>query len=66
MITDASPARSRARTQGAVDVGVALAGAGGGIASGMVMAATSYATLSIIGALLALTVIPFVAASARP
>ncbi|GAA0452426.1 putative MFS-type transporter YdeG [Actinoplanes capillaceus] len=64
MITDSAPTHSRAKTQGTVDVCVALAGAGGGIASGMIMAATSYATLSIIGGLLALAVIPFVAASA--
>ncbi|GIE36303.1 hypothetical protein Ait01nite_093480 [Actinoplanes italicus] len=63
MITDSAPTHTRAKTQGTVDVCVALAGAGGGIASGMIMAATSYATLSIIGGLLALAVIPFVAAS---
>ncbi|BEL07460.1 MFS transporter [Actinoplanes sichuanensis] len=65
MITDNAPADTRARTQGAVDVCVALAGAGGGIASGMIMAATSYATLSIIGGALALAVIPFVAFGGR-
>jgi MFS family permease len=65
MITDAAPAATRAKTQGAVDVSVALAGAGGGIASGMIMSATSYSMLSIIGGVLALAVIPFVAASAR-
>ncbi|GAA4959772.1 MFS transporter [Actinoplanes utahensis] len=65
MITDNAPTATRVRIQGTVDVSIALAGAGGGIASGMVMAATSYATLSIIGGLLALAVIPFVAFSAR-
>ncbi|MDI6103712.1 MFS transporter [Actinoplanes sp. NEAU-A12] len=65
MITDAAPAHTRAKTQGTVDVCVALAGAGGGITSGMVMAATSYATLSMIGGLLALAVVPFVAFGAR-
>ena len=65
MITDAAPLETRARTQGTVDLCVALAGAGGGIASGMVMAATSYAALSIGGGILALAVIPFVVASAR-
>ncbi len=65
MITDAAPIATRAKTQGAVDLSVALAGAGGGIASGMVMAATSYATLSIAGGVLALAVIPFVATSSR-
>ncbi|GAA0576557.1 MFS transporter [Paractinoplanes ferrugineus] len=52
-------------TQGLVDLCVALAGAGGGIASGFVMAATSYSTLSTAGGLLALAVIPFVAVQGR-
>ena len=65
MVTDAAPAQTRARTQGAVDLCVALAGAGGGIASGIVMTATSFATLSTAGGLLALAIIPLVAASVR-
>ncbi|BFU44567.1 MFS transporter [Krasilnikovia sp. MM14-A1004] len=65
IITDAAPPQSRARTQGAVDLCVALAGAGGGIASGMIMNATSYAALSVTGGVLALAVIPFVASSGR-
>lgn len=65
MITDAAPLHTRAKTQGAVDLCVALAGAGGGIASGMVMSATSYATLSITGGVLALAVIPLVASCSR-
>lgn len=64
MIADSAPAATRAKTQGAVDVSVALAGAGGGIASGMIMSATSYPTLSVLGGVLALAVIPFVAVSA--
>ena len=63
MITDNAPVHTRAKTQGTIDVSVALAGAG--LASGMIMNATSYATLSIIGGLLALAVIPFVVASSR-
>jgi MFS family permease len=65
MVTDKAPADRRARTQGTVDLCVALAGAGGGITSGMIMNAAGYATLSIAGGVLALAVIPFVAASAR-
>jgi MFS family permease len=65
MITDNAPTATRAKTQGTVDVCVALAGAGGGIASGVIMTATSYSALSVIGGILALAVIPFVAASAR-
>ncbi len=66
MVTDAVPPETRARTQGAVDLCVALAGASGGIASGMVMTATSYASLSLGGGLLALAAIPFLAARSRP
>ncbi|GIF01700.1 MFS transporter [Paractinoplanes rishiriensis] len=65
MITDAAPVRTRARTQGTVDLWVALAGAGGGITSGVVMTATSYPALSIAGGALAVVVIPFVVVSAR-
>ncbi|GAA3726726.1 MFS family permease [Spinactinospora alkalitolerans] len=57
--------QTRARTQGAVDVCVALAGVSGGILSGMVVAARGFAALSIGGGLLALAILPFVAWSAR-
>ncbi|MBQ0897103.1 hypothetical protein KBX37_29140 [Micromonospora sp. U56] len=60
MITDALPLNTRARTQGTVDLCVALAGAGGGIASGMILSATSYATLALGGGILALAIIPLV------
>jgi MFS family permease len=65
MITDNAPTDTRAKTQGTIDLCVALAGAGGGIASGVIMTATSYSTLSIIGGILALAVIPFIATSTR-
>lgn len=61
MIADAASPR----VQGNVDLLIALSGAGAGITSGFVMAATSYATLSIAGGVLALAVIPFVAVSGR-
>jgi MFS family permease len=65
LVTDAVPLATRARTQGVVDLGIALAGAGGGLSSGLIFAATSYATLTLAGGLLALLVIPIVAV-ARP
>ncbi|MEU8660907.1 MFS transporter [Actinoplanes philippinensis] len=65
MITDAAPPATRAKIQGTVDLCIALAGATGGITSGLVMAATSYAALSITGGVLALGVIPFVLSRAR-
>jgi len=65
LVTDAVPLETRARTQGVVDLGIALAGAGGGLSSGLIFAATSYATLTLTSGLLALLIIPIVAL-ARP
>jgi len=61
LIVDSTPLATRARTQGAVDVLIALAGAGGGAASGVVVGASSFATLSLSGGFLALALVPVVA-----
>ncbi len=61
MVIDATSAENRAKTQGSVDVLIALSGAGGGAASGVLMAATSYATLSVLGSTLAVALVPFLA-----
>lgn len=58
MVTDAVPLARRADVQGSVDLAVALSGATGGMASGFVVATTSYAVLSLSGGLLALALIP--------
>ncbi len=58
LIVDAAPPASRAVVQGKVDVLIALAGAGGGALSGVVVASTSFATLGLLGGLLALLLIP--------
>ncbi|QMV39862.1 MFS transporter [Cohnella cholangitidis] len=60
LIVDATPASSRAKTQGTVDVLIALSGASGGALSGMVMANSSFATLSLSGGILSLLLIPVV------
>ncbi|TFE23788.1 MFS transporter [Cohnella luojiensis] len=60
LIVDATHPATRARTQGNVDVLIALAGASGGALSGMVVAHSSYATLSIAGGILSLLLIPVV------
>ncbi|WP_458352648.1 MFS transporter [Peribacillus frigoritolerans] len=60
ILVDATPPTTRAKTQGSVDVLIALSGALGGGLSGMVVAHSSYATLSIAGAVLSLLLIPFV------
>jgi MFS family permease len=70
MIVDATARADRARTQGTVDVLVALAGAGGGAVSGAIVATMSYQALSLLGGALALALIPVLAvhrrASAKP
>jgi MFS family permease len=58
LIVDSTEIATRARTQGTIDVLIALAGAGGGAVSGLVVGATSFATLSVGGGLLALLFIP--------
>ena len=58
IIVDATEPATRAKTQGTLDVLIALAGASGGALSGMVVASSSYATLSLAGGGLALLLIP--------
>lgn len=59
-IVDATTLSTRAKTQGTVDVLIALAGASGGALSGMVVAQSSYSTLSLIGGFLSLLLIPVI------
>ncbi|MGG3563739.1 MFS transporter [Neobacillus rhizosphaerae] len=65
IIIDATTPSKRARTQGTVDVLIALSGASGGALSGMIMAQTSYGTLSFAGGFLSLLLIPVVIWSRR-
>lgn len=65
MLTAAVPLESRAKTQGAVDLSVALAGAAGGMGSGVVVAGTSYAALALGGGVFALLILPAVALTVR-
>lgn len=60
-ILAAVPLAVRARTQGKVDVAIALAGAGGGLASGIVVALAGFPALSLIGGAVALIILPIVA-----
>ncbi|PEP27702.1 MFS transporter [Bacillus wiedmannii] len=59
-IVDATIPSTRAKTQGKIDVFIALAGASGGAMSGMVVANSSYAALSLAGGALAFMLIPVV------
>ncbi|MEV5985598.1 MFS transporter [Streptomyces sp. NPDC052051] len=65
IITDAVPLATRARTQGLVDVSIAIAGATGGLASGMVVSAASYSVLALTGGVLSLAVLPAIAVTAH-
>ncbi|MEK4131058.1 MFS transporter [Solibacillus sp. FSL W8-0474] len=58
MIIDATTVQNRAKIQGSVDVSVALAGSAGGLLSGIIVANSSYAFLSFIGAYMAILFIP--------
>ncbi|MGZ0199678.1 MFS transporter [Streptomyces sp. RM1] len=64
IIADTVPLATRARTQGTVDVSIAIAGATGGMASGIMVAATSYPVLALTGAALSLALLPVIAATA--
>ncbi|MFD8377162.1 MFS transporter [Streptomyces sp. NPDC059679] len=65
IITDAVPLATRARTQGLVDVSIAIAGATGGLASGLVVAGAGYPVLAVGGGILALAIVPTVVVFAR-
>lgn len=65
LLTDAVPLARRAHVQGSADLAVALAGAAGGLASGFMVAAAGYATLSLTGGALALLLLPLLIAERR-
>ena len=58
LVTNATELNNRARIQGRVDLAVALSGATGGLASGMIMSITSYSVLTFGGGLFALVMLP--------
>ncbi|SFF04472.1 MFS transporter [Alteribacillus iranensis] len=60
IIVDATTFHTRAKTQGNVDVFIALAGATGGAMSGMVVGGFSFAVLAIGGGMVSLFVIPII------
>lgn len=65
LVVDGTLPHSRPQTQGSIDVLIALSGAGAGGTSGLIVAATDFATLSIGGGLLGLLLIPVIAWSRR-
>src|SRR5690625_4141180 len=60
LIVDSTEPSTRAKTQGTVDVFIALGGASGGAMSGMVIAGSSFEMLSLAGGILSLILIPIV------
>jgi MFS family permease len=58
IITDTVPLATRAKTQGMADVATAIAGATGGLASGIIAGAASYPVLALTGGVLALAILP--------
>jgi len=65
LVVDGTVPENRARTQGTIDVLIALAGATGGALSGVMMSATSYSGLALAGGFLALLLIPVLAWARR-
>ena len=58
LVIDGTSPDDRPKFQGSADVAIALAGAGGGAMSGVVMSSTSYGTLSLIGGAISVGIIP--------
>lgn len=65
LVVDATVPANRARTQGSIDVLIALSGAGAGVASGVVMAGGGFATLALAGGALSLLLVPVLLWSRR-
>lgn len=60
LVVDATSPTHRAKTQGSIDVLIALAGAGASAMSGLLLAASSFATVAVVGGLLSLLLVPVV------
>ncbi|WP_432361155.1 MFS transporter [Sporosarcina sp. UB5] len=60
IIIDSTELKTRAKTQGSVDVWVALSGTAGSLLSGVIVAYSSYAVLGFVGMYLSLLLIPLI------
>lgn len=65
LVVDSTAPERRPRIQGTIDVFIALAGAGGGAVSGVIVAAGSFAALGIAGGLLSLMLVPVIGFARR-
>lgn len=66
IVTDSTSLDTRARTQGAVDMAIALAGAGGGLGSGFVVDQAGFPVLALAGGALSLVILPVMLARISP
>ncbi|WP_153731050.1 MFS transporter [Sporosarcina obsidiansis] len=60
IVIDSTDVLTRAKTQGSIDVFVALAGTVGGLASGLIVAFSNFAVLSFLGMYISLLLIPLI------
>src|SRR5699024_11705281 len=60
IIIDSTTSTTRAKTQGTVDVWIAISGTVGSLLSGVIVARSSYAFLSMLGTYLGLLLIPLI------
>ncbi len=65
ILVDSTDLSNRAKTQGMIDVMVALSGAAGGALSGIIVANSSYAILSMAGGIFSLVLIPIVVGAGK-
>ncbi|WP_211294182.1 MFS transporter [Lentzea kentuckyensis] len=65
LVTDTVPLETRATVQGRIDTAIAVSGATGGMASGFVVASSSFPTLSFAAGVIALALVPLVAVRPR-
>ena len=60
IVVDCTTIQTRAKTQGSIDVGVAIGGSVGSLLSSVIVAFSSYAVLGFIGAYLSLLLLPLI------
>ncbi|MBP2047726.1 MFS family permease [Streptomyces griseochromogenes] len=65
LVTAPLPPARRAPVQGLVDIGISIAGATGGMSSGLIVALDGFPALALVGGILALAVVPVAMGSAR-
>ena len=60
IVIDSTTIQTRAKTQGSIDVGVAIGGSVGSLLSSVIVAFSSYAVLGLMGAYLSLLLLPLI------